>query len=80
MAKTAPAKERDSKYDDWAVDDAMRTMMRAGEIVKDKKLMGLVRTKAKEHAVKMQNVAAQASQLAKMGRISPKQMAKLGAN
>lgn len=79
-AETAPARLRESdKYDEWRVDEAMRTMMRAGEIVADKKMMGLVKKKAAEHAEKMQSVAKQAAQLAKSGRISPKQMAKLGA-
>jgi hypothetical protein len=62
MAKaetSVPAKPK--KYDEWEVRDAMHTMMRAGEIIKDKKLLGL-----------MQDVSQQASQLAKMGRISPK--------
>lgn len=84
MAKTegsaVAGKTRQSdKYDDWRVDDAMHTMMRAGEIVGDKKLMALVKEKAAEHAEQMQGVAKQAARLAKSGRISPKQMAKLGA-
>jgi hypothetical protein len=69
---------KSNPYEDWKVDDAMHTMMRAGEIVKDKKMIGLVRKKAAEHANKMAGVAKQASQLAKMGRISPKAMAKMG--
>lgn len=81
MAETAPAnaKSKAKKYDEWEVRNAMETLMRAGEIVKDKKLLALVRTEAAEHAEKMKGVAQQASTLAKMGRISPKQMAKLGA-
>lgn len=75
----APGKAKPKKYDEWEVRDAMHTMMRAGEIVKDKKLLALVRKEAAEHSQKMANVARQASQLAKMGRISDKQMAKLGA-
>ena len=74
---SAPSKTKPKKYDEWEVRDAMHTMMRAGEIVNDKKLLGLVRKEAAEHAQKMQDVSKQASQLAKMGRISPKQMAKL---
>jgi hypothetical protein len=78
MAKSTPAVSAKShKHDDWEVHDAMHTMMRAGEIVKDKKLMGLVRTKAKEHATKMQQVASQASSLAKRGLISEKAMSKM---
>jgi dTDP-glucose pyrophosphorylase len=77
IATGVPANSKPRKYDDWEISDAMHTMLRAGEIVADKKLMGLVKKKAAEHASKMQGVAKQAAQLAKQGRISPKQMAKL---
>lgn len=73
------AKTKAKKYDEWEVRDAMRTMMRAGEITKNKKLLELVRKEAMRHSAELKETAAQASQLAKMGRISPKQMAKLGA-
>jgi hypothetical protein len=65
------------KYDDYEVRDAMHTMMRAGEIVKDKTLMGHVKKHAAEHAKKMHAVSQQAHHLAKSGRISDKAMAKL---
>ena len=82
MAETAaiPSNKASKKkgFDDWEVRDAMHTMLRAGEIVKDKKLLAAVKVKAAKHAEKMETVAHQAGQLAKMGRISPKQMAKLG--
>jgi hypothetical protein len=67
------------KYDEWEVREAMRTMMRAGEITKDKKLLALVRKEATHHAAELKETAARAGQLAKMGRISDKQMAKLKA-
>lgn len=41
-AEIAPARPRDDKYDEWRVESAMETMMRASEIVADKKMMGLV--------------------------------------
>jgi hypothetical protein len=66
--------------DRWRVEDALRTLQRAGEIVHDKKLMASVKKMAAEKADEMQTVAKQADALAKMGRISPKQMAKLAAN
>ncbi len=66
----------DGKYDKWNVRDAMHTMMRAGELTKDKKMMGLVRKEAARHAAEMQEVAHKASALAKAGRISEKAMAK----
>ena len=73
----APAKPKG--YDKWEVRDVMHTMMRAGEIIKDKKLLAAVRKEAQSHAKELQETAHRAGQLAKMGRISPKQMAKLGA-
>jgi hypothetical protein len=80
MTKSTPASNKKSAGPDpWEVRDAMHTMLRAGEITKDKKMLALVREEAKNHASKMRDVADQAGQLAKMGRISPKQMAKLGA-
>lgn len=65
--------------DRWQVEDALRTIQRAGEIVRDTKLMAKVKAMAAEKAVEMDAIATHAGQLAKMGRISPKQMAKLGA-
>lgn len=63
---------------EWEVRDAMHTMMRASEIVSDKKLMAQVKKHAAEHARKMKGVAHQAAMLARAGRISPKAMAKMG--
>lgn len=83
-AETAPqpasAKTKPKKYDEWEVRDAMHTLMRAGEITKNKKLLELVRKEATRHAAELKETAARAGQLAKMGRISPKQMAKLDAH
>jgi hypothetical protein len=64
--------------DKWEVRDAMHTMLRAAKIVKDKKLLAAVKKEAMSHAKELEETAAQAGALAKMGRISPKQMAKLG--
>jgi hypothetical protein len=77
MPQPANAKTKSKGFDDWEVREAMHTMMRAAEIIKDKKLLGAVRKEAANHASKMRDVAAQAGQLARTGRISPKQMAKL---
>jgi hypothetical protein len=52
-------------------------MLRAGEIVKDKHLMGHVRKHAAEHARKTHETAKRAAHLAKSGRISDKAMAKI---
>lgn len=82
MAESAPgssAKPKKKSYDEWEVRDAMHTLMRAGEITKDKKLLDLVRKEATRHAAELKETAARAGALAKMGRISPKQLAKLGA-
>jgi hypothetical protein len=75
MTKSTSKKQK--KYDEWEVRDAMHTMLRAGEIVKDKHLMGHVRKHAADHAKKTHEVAQRAAHLAKSGRISEKQMAKL---
>lgn len=65
------------KYEDYEVRDAMHTMMRAGEIVKDKTLMGHVRKHAAKHSKEMADVAERAGRLAKQGKISDKAMSKL---
>ena len=63
---------------EWEVEDALRTLKRAGEIVRDKKLMAEVKACADEEIDEMKAIAKQAGKLAKAGRISPKQLAKLG--
>lgn len=80
MSMGMPASSRPKKktLDKWEVRDAMHTMMRAGEIIKDKKLLAAVKKEAQAHAAELNETAARAGQLAKMGKISPKQMAKLG--
>jgi hypothetical protein len=55
----------------------MHTLMRAREIEGDAKMMKMVRKKAKDHAAKMKQVAADADRLARAGHISDKQLAKL---
>lgn len=74
MEKSTSAK----KYDHWEVRDAMHTILRAGEHLKNKKLMGHVRKHAAEHAKDKQAEAQRASHLAKRGLISDKAMAKVG--
>lgn len=74
MTKSPPSKK---KYDDYEIRDAMHTMLRAGEIVKDKHLMNHVRKHAAEHAKKTHEVAQRAAHLAKAGKISEKQLAKI---
>lgn len=61
----------------WEVRDAMHTLMRAEEIKRDKALMAQVQKEAARHAEEMKTVSKKAALLAKAGRISPKQMAKL---
>jgi hypothetical protein len=65
------------KYDEYEVRDAMHTMMRAKELVKDHDLMGHVRKHAGEHAAKMHDESKRARHLAKSGRISEKAMKKI---
>lgn len=78
-AKSAGVPVSAVEDDRWRVEDALRTLQRAGEIVHDKKLMEKVRAMATDKADEMKVIARQANALAKAGRISPKQMAKLGA-
>lgn len=68
----ANSKAMPHSHEDWEAHDAMHTLMRAGEIIADKKLLKRARNKAAEHSEKMRDVANRAGQLAKMGRISPK--------
>jgi hypothetical protein len=75
MTPDTPSKSK--KYDEWEVRDAMHTIMRAQEHIKNKQLMGHVRKHAKEHAEKMHEESQRAARLAKSGKISEKQMAKL---
>lgn len=63
----------------WEVRDAMHTVMRAHDVINDKKLMKEVKKHAKYHAAELKETAARAEHFAKMGRISPKQMGKLGS-
>lgn len=80
MTKSTPKAEKMPKgLDHWEVREAMHTMLRASKIVTDKKLLAAVKKEAQSHAKELQDTAAQADRLARMGLISPKQMAKLGA-
>jgi hypothetical protein len=45
----------------WRAEDAMRTLMRAEELKKDKKLMSDVQKMAKEQAAKMSGLCGKAS-------------------
>ena len=68
-----------AKYDEdqWRARDAMHTIMRADDHMKDKTLMKSVRKHAKKHAAEMHENAKRAEKLAKSGMISDKAMAKL---
>jgi len=70
--ESAPANHKDGGENDYEAHEAMHTLMRAGEIIKDKKLMMRVKKRAGDHADKMRDVSRQANALAKAGRISPK--------
>jgi hypothetical protein len=74
-----PAAVSSAENDRWRVEDALRTLQRAGEIVHDAKLMAKVKECAAEKVDEMKAIEKSAGALAKMGRISPKQLAKLGA-
>ena len=55
----AIAKDKISKYDDWQVEDALRTLTRAKEIQKDKKMMSLVKALAKKKIAAIATIAKQ---------------------
>lgn len=78
-ASTAEISPKKNGFDHWEVRDAMHTMLRAGEIIKNKKLLAAVKKEANSHARELQETAQRAGQLAKMGLISPKAMAKMAA-
>lgn len=78
IVSTSEAKPKKG-FDHWEVRDAMHTMLRAGEIIKDKKLLSAVKKEAMIHAKELQETATRAGQLAKMGLISPKAMSKMAA-
>lgn len=79
MAKQSNTPKTDAAMSrKWECEDALRTLQRAGEIVHDKKLMAEVKAMAKDKIDEMEVIAHQAGMLAKMGKISPKQMAKRG--
>lgn len=78
-AKSHGVPMSEASDEEWRVDDALRTLQRAGEIVKDAALMAKVKEKAAEQMDDLKVIAKQADRLANAGRISPKQMAKLKA-
>lgn len=61
----------------WEVRDAMRTIMHAEKYKADAKLMEQVKLCAAEEAQEMREKSGMAAALAKSGKISEKQMAKL---
>lgn len=60
----------------WETEDALRTLTRAYEIVKDPKLMGDVKKLAGERAKEMSDISGKLAGLSKMGLVSDKQRAK----
>lgn len=72
-----PQTVTDGSHRDYEAHDAFHTLRRAGEIVRDKGLLKRVKKHAIHHARESMEVSRQAEMLAKAGRISEKQMAKL---
>lgn len=62
MAKKNHSLGMTMQEDDWMVEDAMRTLMRAEQIKKDKKLMAQVAKMAKDKLLELSSVAAEASE------------------
>jgi hypothetical protein len=67
------------KHDEWEVRDAMHTMLRASEIIKDKPLLAAIKKAAATEATEMTEKLGRVRQLAQKGMISDRQMAKMGA-
>lgn len=63
---------------EWEVRNALDTLTRAIEIIKDKGLMTRVKKLAGEKASEMSAIASKADGLMKMGLISDKARAKIG--
>lgn len=72
--KEKPYSHPDRHYE---VRDAMHTIMRAGDHLKNPSLMKEVRKHAAKHAHEKRAEADRAMRLAKQGRISERQLAKL---
>lgn len=78
-ALNADRPAKDGGEHDWEAHDGMHTLMRAGEIIRNKPLLKRVRKHAAAHSQKMADVSKQAAQLAKTGAISEKALTKLAA-
>ncbi len=61
-----PEKNEESKYDEWAVDHALRTLCEAEELKKDSKMMELVQKKAKKKMASIKSVAGLRNEYNKM--------------
>lgn len=67
MISASPRMDR--KYE---IEDALRTLTRAYEIIKDKKLMADVKKLAETRAEELEDIADKMAGLAKMGLVSDK--------
>lgn len=74
-----PHERKSGPWDDWELSDAAHYLRRAGEIIKNKKFLAAIKKHAETKAEEHQEIAHKAGLLAKMGRISPRAMAKLEA-
>ena len=72
-----PAHERSGGWDRWELDDAMRTIHRAVEIISNKKFLEAVRKHAEDKADEHREMAHKVGQLVKGGKISPKALEKM---
>lgn len=78
-SKNAPAPVSAVSDRDWEVEDALRTLTKAYDIVKDEKMMAKVKKLAGTKAKEMSDIAGNMSVLAKRGLISDKQAEKVKA-
>lgn len=62
----------------WEVEDALRALTRAQEVIKDSKLMADVKKLARERMDEMSAITGKTAELVKKGLISEKAAAKMG--
>lgn len=74
-----PHERKNGPWNDYELSDGAHHLRRAGEIIKNKKFLAAIKKHAETKAEEHQEIAHKAGLLAKMGRISPRAMAKLEA-
>jgi hypothetical protein len=74
---TEPHERMHGPWEDHELDNGAHHLKRAGQIIKNKKYLDAIKKHAEKRAEEHHETAHQAEMLAKMGKISPKAMAKM---